>query len=153
MSKYVWCNNACSFKGHTSETITIPLVSHNFVSLANILITARWYLSGVKRKTSAPSIICTIFIPVGQGAGLLPGRSLKPGATFPENTAGIWLRGRWVSFQQGEGGMCSLSEGECYVLKGGQDCIWAGAKLSITLGSWEMYVWCKHVGSWWKHES
>lgn len=92
----------------------MPVVSHGSVSSINILIIAQRYLSGVKRKTSvsAPSIICSVFLaPVGGGLGLLRGGSLKPSTSFPENMAGIWLRGRWVSFRQEEGGMCSLWEG------------------------------------------
>ena len=56
-------------------------------------------------------MICSIFLPVEGGAGHLRGGSVKPGATFPENMAGIWLRGRWVSSRQEEGEMSSLWEG------------------------------------------
>ncbi len=97
----------------TSETLPIPVVSHSSVSSINVLIIAQQYLSEVKRKpsVSAPLIICRVFGPDGGGLGLLRGGSLKLKSTFPENMAGIWLRGRWVSFRQEEGGMCSWEEG------------------------------------------
>lgn len=39
---------------------------------------------------------------------------MRLGAPLSQNMAGIWLRGRWVSFRQEEGGMWPLWEG-CYV--------------------------------------
>lgn len=142
---------------YTPLKLSQSLLSHSSVSSINILITTQQYLSGVKRKTSvsAPSIMCSIFLffflaLVVGGLSLLRRSSQKP---FPQNLAGIWLWGRWVSFrQEEEGGMCSLWEG-MYVLKGRRWCIALGAKLSLTLTGWEMCKWCKHAVSWWKHAS
>lgn len=101
---------------------SLSLLCHS--ASINILITAQQYLSGVKRKpsVSVPSIICNVFRPLwggGGGPGLLRGVSLKQSATFPENMAGIWLRGRWVSFRQGEGGMCFFVGGSVDGRRGG----------------------------------
>lgn len=81
------------------------------------------YLSqGLKKPLSvAPLIMYKIFFGlVGRGRrGAFSGEgTMKIGAPLSRNMAGIWLRGRCVSFGQEEGGMWTLWEG-CYVLKGG----------------------------------
>lgn len=55
---------------------------------------------------------------------------MQPGAPLSQSTAGIWLRGRWVSFRQEEGRMWPLWEG-CYVSGGGVGCVWVDAKFSV----------------------
>lgn len=85
----------------TSEAPNIPAASHRFVTSINMGIIARPYLSGVKRK-NAPAVICSAFGP----AGARPGSSQGSLTIRSQKHAGIWLRGRWVSFRRGEGGMC-----------------------------------------------
>lgn len=102
---------------HTSE---IPIVS-NTASI-NILITARQYLSGVKRKTSvsAPSIMCGVFFcwPVWRMGrpGPSQGEALQRRALCSHKTwLEFWLQGRWVSLHKGRV--------ECVLYKEGMLCV------------------------------
>lgn len=155
MSKHGWCNKAFSFRRCTAlKPSQSPPESHSSVSSINILITTQRYLLGVKKKgsVSAPSIICSIFRPCWGRCGPSQGRFTKAQRYVPRkhgwNLApgqmGILSSGGgWNVFFVGGSVMCWREEG------GLSQC----QTLPPALCSWEMYMWCKHEGSWWKHEA
>lgn len=115
------------------------------------------YLSGVKRKPSAwaPSIICTIFLALwGEAAAF--SREAPCSSALSSKT--------WLEFGSGADGYpfdkrrveCGLCGRVVMYWRGGVKSGgggWVDAKLFSSLCSWEMYMWCKHAGSWWKHKS
>ena len=123
---------------------------------------AQRYLSGVKRKTSvsAPSIICSVFWPlcvcvcvcvcVGGDPVLLRGRLAKAERYVPRKHG-------W-NLAPGQMGILSRRGGWNVFFVGGSVMCWRGASEPVPNSPqlslfWEMYMWCKHVGGWWKHAS
>lgn len=109
-------------KTYTSETLTVPAVSHSCVSSINILIVAQRYLSGVKRKISvaAASVICSVFGPGEGRPRSSQGRHTKAKQYIPRKHGWNLAQGQMgILSTRGVWNVFFVGGNVLYVLKGG----------------------------------